>query len=160
MFIWLELNCGPLLLLILLTLFFKKMGESRPLLVYFRYFLITIFSNTKCWWCAWVLNPGPQDGRRRRNHGAMLATPSSYSFDWNIRPTATIAVLVEDFKFSIFFLSLFGGENFWRSKMLHLGWRMTTWVGWTSSWHWGSVFSWRTLVAGDEQPCRPWGKSI
>ena len=90
MFIWLELNCGPLLLLILLTLFFKKMGESRPLLVYFRYFLITIFSNTKCWWCAWVLNPGPQDGRRRRNHGAMLATiiqgcnlPPPTNFNYN-----------------------------------------------------------------------------
>ena len=27
-------------------------------------------------WCAWDLNPGPQDGRRRRNHGAMAATRS------------------------------------------------------------------------------------
>ena len=25
-------------------------------------------------WCAWDSNPGPQDGRRRRNHGAMAAT--------------------------------------------------------------------------------------
>ena len=28
----------------------------------------------KCRWCAWDLNPGPQDGRRRRNHWAMAAT--------------------------------------------------------------------------------------
>ena len=27
-------------------------------------------------WCAWDLNPGPQNGRRRRNHGAMVATLS------------------------------------------------------------------------------------
>ena len=27
----------------------------------------------KCRWCARDLNPGPQDGRRRRNHGAMAA---------------------------------------------------------------------------------------
>ena len=25
-------------------------------------------------WCAWDSNPGPQDGRRRQNHGAMAAT--------------------------------------------------------------------------------------
>ena len=25
-------------------------------------------------WCAWDSNPGPQDGRHRRNHGAMAAT--------------------------------------------------------------------------------------
>ena len=25
-------------------------------------------------WSAWKSNPGPQDGRRRRNHGAMAAT--------------------------------------------------------------------------------------
>ena len=26
-------------------------------------------------WCAWDSNPGPQDGRRRQNRGAMAATP-------------------------------------------------------------------------------------
>ena len=31
------------------------------------------FNNTN-WWCAWDSNPGPQDGRRRQNHGAMAAT--------------------------------------------------------------------------------------
>ena len=30
--------------------------------------------------CAWDSNPGPQDGRRRRNHRAMAATPNSYYF--------------------------------------------------------------------------------
>ena len=37
------------------------------------------FNNTnwkKCRWCAWDLNPGPQDGRRRRNHGACLPNVS------------------------------------------------------------------------------------
>ena len=58
-------------------LFFKKMGQSRPLFVYFRYFLTTIsimqiekgidgVLGIRTW--------GPQDGRRRRNHGAMAAT--------------------------------------------------------------------------------------
>ena len=35
------------------------------------------FNNTnweKHKWCPWDLNPGPQDGRRRRHHGAMAAT--------------------------------------------------------------------------------------
>ena len=53
------------------------MGQSRPLSVYFRYFLITISIiqiEKKHRWCAWDLNPGPQDGRHRRNHGAMAAT--------------------------------------------------------------------------------------
>ena len=35
----------------------------------------------KRWWSAWDSNPGPQDGRRRRNHGAMAATHR-----WNVRP--------------------------------------------------------------------------
>ena len=30
----------------------------------------------KCRWFAWDSNPGPQDGRRRWNHGAMAATSS------------------------------------------------------------------------------------
>ena len=39
------------------------------------------FNNTnwkKHRWCAWDSNPGPQDGRRRRNHGAMAATQLRY----------------------------------------------------------------------------------
>ena len=30
-------------------------------------------------WCAWDLNLGPQDGRHRRNHGAMAATVGNQS---------------------------------------------------------------------------------
>ena len=30
-------------------------------------------------WCAWDSNPGPQDGRQRRNHGAMAAAPTYLS---------------------------------------------------------------------------------
>ena len=30
-----------------------------------------VFLKKKHRWCAWDTNPGPQDGRRRRNHGAM-----------------------------------------------------------------------------------------
>ena len=33
----------------------------------------------KCRWCAWDLNPGLQDGRRRQNHGAMAATLGNYT---------------------------------------------------------------------------------
>ena len=36
------------------------------------------FNNTnwkKRRWCAWDSNPGPQEGRQRRNHGAMAASP-------------------------------------------------------------------------------------
>ena len=57
-----------------------KMGQSRPLFVYSHPFSHYNFNNTNwemCWWCAWDLNPGPQDGRRRRDHGAMAATPAS-----------------------------------------------------------------------------------
>ena len=59
------------------TFFFIKMGQSRPLFVYFRHFLDTISIiqiEKKRRWCAWDSNPGQQDGRRRRNHGAMAAT--------------------------------------------------------------------------------------
>ena len=55
---------------------FEKMGQSRPLFDYFRFFLITISIiqiENKHRWRAWDLNLGPQDGRRRQNHGAMAA---------------------------------------------------------------------------------------
>ena len=53
------------------------MDQSRPLFVYFHSFLVTISVQIekKQWWCAWDSNLGPQDGRRRQNHGAMAATP-------------------------------------------------------------------------------------
>ena len=59
---------------------FFKMGQSRPLFVYFRHFLIIISiikigKNLR--WCAWDSNPWLQDGRRRQNHGAISAAHSS-----------------------------------------------------------------------------------
>ena len=43
------------------------MGNSRPLFVYFRPFQTAIhFKLKKHRCCGWDLNPGPQDGRRRR----------------------------------------------------------------------------------------------
>ena len=53
------------------------MGQSRPLFVYFCSFLVTISTQIekKHRWYAWDSNLGPQDGRRRRIHGAMAATP-------------------------------------------------------------------------------------
>ena len=47
------------------------MGQSRPLFVYFRPFLIAIsIIQDVCL----GFEPGSQNGRRRRNHGAMAAT--------------------------------------------------------------------------------------
>ena len=58
------------------------MGQSRPLFVYFRSFLITISIQIekKHRWCAWDLSLGPQDGSHRRNHGAMVASPKLANF--------------------------------------------------------------------------------
>ena len=62
--------------------FFLKMGQSRPLFVYFRCFHIPIqmtniqfeqFKLKKRRWCAWDSNPGRHDGRRRRIHWAIAA---------------------------------------------------------------------------------------
>ena len=69
------------------------MGQSRPLFVYFRYFLdtISIIQIEKS--IDGVLgNPGPQDGRRRRNHGAMAATPTHLK----LTPLALVALFNEN----------------------------------------------------------------
>ena len=53
--------------------FFKLMGQSRHLFAYFRSFLTISIQIEKS--IDGVLrdsNPGPQDGRRRRNHGACV----------------------------------------------------------------------------------------
>ena len=52
------------------------MGQSRPLFRLFSSFShhISITNWKKRRWSAWYLNPGLQDSRRRRNHGAMAAT--------------------------------------------------------------------------------------
>ena len=38
----------------------------------------TLYNFNRNWkkhrWCTWDLNPGPQDGRHRQNHGAVAAT--------------------------------------------------------------------------------------
>ena len=51
------------------------MGQSRPLFVYFRPFLVTIstIQFEKLRWCAWDSNLWPKDGRHRRNHAAVAA---------------------------------------------------------------------------------------
>ena len=56
------------------------MGQSRPLFVYFYYFLDTISIikiEKSVDGVLDDLNPGQQDGRCRQNHGAMAATQKS-----------------------------------------------------------------------------------
>ena len=54
----------------------KNMDQSRPLFCSFsslpHHKSITNWKKRR--WSAWDSNPGPQNGRRRRNHGAMAAT--------------------------------------------------------------------------------------
>ena len=67
---------GPALIMLF---FFKKMGQSR-LFCFFSFFSCYNFNTNwkKLRWCAWDSNPGPQDGRRRRNHRAMAAFVTSF----------------------------------------------------------------------------------
>ena len=55
----------------------KNMDQSRPLFCLFSSFSHhkSITNWKKRRWSAWDSNPGPQNGRRRRNHRAMAATP-------------------------------------------------------------------------------------
>ena len=65
------------------SLFFKKNGPIPASFCPFSLFSRYNFNNTnrkKLRWCAWDSNPGPQDGRRRQNHGVMAATQSLISF--------------------------------------------------------------------------------
>ena len=60
-----------------MELFLKNMGQSRPLFVYFRYFLDTISIiqiEKSIDGVLGIRTREPKDGRRRRNHGAMAAT--------------------------------------------------------------------------------------
>ena len=53
------------------------MGQSRPLFVYFRYFLNTISLiqiEKSVDGVLGIRTQGPQDGRHRQNHRAMVAT--------------------------------------------------------------------------------------
>ena len=56
---------------------FLKNGPIPASLCLFLFFSHYNFNTNwkKHRWCAWDLNPGPQDGRRRQNQGAMAATP-------------------------------------------------------------------------------------
>ena len=79
--------------------FFKKMGQFRPLFVYFCTFQIIIQVTNiqfelcklkKHRWCAWDSNPGQTDGRCRRIHWAMVAPPICYPMKvhfWHYLPT-------------------------------------------------------------------------
>ena len=53
--------------------FLKKWANPSLFFVYFCSFLVTISIQIekKHRWCPWDSNLGPQDGRRRQNHGAM-----------------------------------------------------------------------------------------
>ena len=58
------------------SFFLKNMGQSRPLFVYFRYFLDTISIiqiEKSIDGVLGIRTQEPQDGRRRWNHGAMAA---------------------------------------------------------------------------------------
>ena len=58
-----------------LRLLFKNGPIPASFLFIFVLFLLQFqYKLKKRRWCAWDSNPGPQDGRRRRNHGAMAAT--------------------------------------------------------------------------------------
>ena len=51
------------------------MGQSLPLFFIFILFLLQFQYKLKKAQMVWLgFEPGPQDGRRRRNHGAMAAT--------------------------------------------------------------------------------------
>ena len=56
---------------------FLKMGRSQSLFVNFRSFLytISIIQIEKVQMVCLGFEPGPQDGRRSRNHGAMASAP-------------------------------------------------------------------------------------
>ena len=58
------------------VIFFKKMGQSRPLFLFIFVFSTCYNLNWKKHrWCAWESNPGRQDGRRERIHWATAAPP-------------------------------------------------------------------------------------
>ena len=58
-------------------MFFFIKNEPIPASFWFIFVLFSLqfqYKLKKHRWCAWDSNPGTQDGRRRRNHGAMAAT--------------------------------------------------------------------------------------
>ena len=80
--IWNDFNCCNLRLLFWFQknnklVFLKKNWPIPASFCLFSLFSLYNFNNTnwkKLRWCACDSNPGPQDGRRRRNHRAMAVT--------------------------------------------------------------------------------------
>ena len=63
--------------LLLFTLSFKNGPFPASFCVFSSFSRYNFNTNwKKRRWCAWNSNPGPQDGRRRQNHGAMADTLS------------------------------------------------------------------------------------
>ena len=62
----------------------KKWANPGLFLFIFVLFLLQFqYKLKKHRWCAWDSNPGPQDGRRRQNHGAMAATDPKIESNWH-----------------------------------------------------------------------------
>ena len=73
-----------------MLIFLKNLGQTWPLFPLFSSFYHSNinFHNTnrkKRRWCAWDLNPGLQDGRHRRNQGAMAAPSACYKFYFKLK---------------------------------------------------------------------------
>ena len=88
------LSPSPYLLLPSYTL---KMGQSRPLFVYFHHFHMTQFKYNlkKRRWCGWDSNPGWHDGRQRWIRWAMAAPLQAISFSMSF---FSLSLCVCDFK--------------------------------------------------------------
>ena len=60
------------------SVFYGMLKRANPDLFLFIFVLFSSqfqkYKLKKCRWCAWDWKRGPQDGRRRQNHGAMVAT--------------------------------------------------------------------------------------
>ena len=118
-------NLGPNGL-ICKQVFFKKMGQSRPLFWLFLFFSHYNFNINwkKHRWCAWDSNPGLQDGRHRRNHGA-IANKFGHRFSFNLSSfhIATLYLVSKCYKTSraFYHLSKYSEEDvyFWDKIIDH-----------------------------------------
>ena len=103
------------------------MGQSRPLFCLFLFFSRYNFNTNwkKRRWCAWDSNLGPQDGRRRQNHGAMAATNYFYNLFMTSVPNIIAGLrpfLVTEGTPRIFKASLWqdfkSSQMFWKSQVI------------------------------------------
>ena len=104
--------------------FFKKNGPIPPSFCLFSSFSHYSFNNWKKHrWCAWDSNPGPQGGRRRRNHGAMAATPNQ----WN-----SYRLWAPQYLFSVHYIShypfLKGNDKINKIRKAHRKSQITSWL--------------------------------